>query len=255
MLFIIILALLAFFAYLGWSKGVIRMAVSLVSLIVTFLAAVIVAPAITYSLRTTTTIDDKIADSIYATIEKNENVDKAFADSDMVVEIETEEVDADTHQQNLIKKVGEEMNFPTSVMDSISKISPDDIKEISEKYATATVKEITLRLFAKKIANIILSAIVYIVVMIIVFVGLRILLVFTGIFSKLPIIKQADRLAGVAIGLVEGIIGVWIFFMIITAMSGNEFAANCLMQIGDNKFLSFLYNNNLIMKVLMGTIK
>ena len=43
-----------------------------------------------------------------------------------------------------------------------------------------------------------------------------------GIIRRLPIIKQADKLGGVIVGLIEGLVVVWIFFTVVTAISGTE---------------------------------
>ena len=46
-----VILILAIFAVIGWRKGVIRLVLSLVSMIVTILAAVIIAPLATTAIR------------------------------------------------------------------------------------------------------------------------------------------------------------------------------------------------------------
>ena len=97
--------------------------------------------------------------------------------------------------------------------------------------------------------------IIYIVIMVVVFIVLRIIIGATGIIRRLPIIKQADKLGGVIVGLIEGLVVVWIFFTVVTAISGTENAANILAQIHKNAFLEALYNNNPITRLLFSTIR
>lgn len=47
----------------------------------------------------------------------------------------------------------------------------------------------------------------------------------------------------------------WIFFTVVTAISGTENAANILAQIHKNAFLEALYNNNPITRLLFSTIR
>ena len=60
-----VILILAIFAVIGWRKGVIRLVLSLVSMIVTILAAVIIAPLATTAIRNETNIDENMAQSIY----------------------------------------------------------------------------------------------------------------------------------------------------------------------------------------------
>ena len=55
-----VILILAIFAVIGWRKGVIRLVLSLVSMIVTILAAVIIAPLATTAIRNETNIDENI---------------------------------------------------------------------------------------------------------------------------------------------------------------------------------------------------
>ena len=54
----------------------------------------------------------------------------------------------------------------------------------------------------------------------------------TGIIRRLPIIKQADKLGGVIVGLIEGLVVVWIFFTVVTAISGTENARSEERRVG-----------------------
>lgn len=66
-----VILILAIFAVIGWRKGVIRLVLSLVSMIVTILAAVIIAPLATTAIRNETNIDEKYGTvNIYNTFRK-----------------------------------------------------------------------------------------------------------------------------------------------------------------------------------------
>ena len=119
----------------------------------------------------------------------------------------------------------------------------------------ASVKEITIRLIAFRLADIVLTAIAYLVIMVVVSIVLRVVVAATGLIRRLPVIKQADKLGGLIVGLVEGIAVVWIFFTVVTAISGTQAASNILVQIHGNAILESLYNCNPITSLLFSTIR
>lgn len=62
-------------------------------------------------------------------------------------------------------------------------------------------------------------------------------------------------MGGLIVGLIEGIVVVWIFFTVVTAISGTQTASNILVQIHGNVILESLYNCNPITRLLFSTIR
>mgnify|MGYP000124632461 len=71
-----VILILIIFALIGWRKGVIRLVLSLVSMIITIMAAVVIAPLATTAIKNNTTIDENIAQSIYTVLYENKEVDE-----------------------------------------------------------------------------------------------------------------------------------------------------------------------------------
>ena len=111
----------------------------------------------------------------------------------------------------------------------------------------------SIRLIAFRLADIVLTAIAYLVIMVVVSIVLRVVVAATGLIRRLPVIKQADKLGGLIVGLVEGIAVV--FFTVVTAISGTQAASNILVQIHGNAILESLYNCNPITSLLFSTIR
>ena len=63
-----VILILVIFALIGWRKGVIRLVLSLVSMIITIMAAVVIAPLATTAIKNNTKIDENIAQSIYTVL-------------------------------------------------------------------------------------------------------------------------------------------------------------------------------------------
>ena len=72
--------------------------------------------------------------------------------------------------------------------------------------------------------------------------------------AKLPLLKQANQLAGLALGTVQAILIIWLFFAIVTVISGTEFGQSIFGYINSSKLLSFLYTNNIPMNFITKTV-
>ena len=60
-----VILILVIFALIGWRKGVIRLVLSLVSMIITIMAAVVIAPLATTAIKNNTNIDENIGQYIH----------------------------------------------------------------------------------------------------------------------------------------------------------------------------------------------
>ena len=58
--------------------------------------------------------------------------------------------------------------------------------------------------------------------------------------------------AGVAVGALEGLVILWIVFIVITMLGSTGFGQNCLTMINESKILNFLYDSNILSKFLLG---
>lgn len=107
----------------------------------------------------------------------------------------------------------------------------------------------------KFMASLIMNAISFIVTWIIVLVLLRILMGVLGMVNDIPIVGGINRLLGAALGLVQGIVIVWVAFLIITTFSSTAVGKQLLDMIEESAVLKELYNTNLLMDFLQNTMK
>ena len=252
-----VILILAIFALIGWRKGVIRLVLSLVSMIITIMAAVVIAPLATTAIKNGTNIDENIAQSIYTLLSENKEVDKYF-ENEQVLPDGIDISQAESHIQavtDMVAEVGDKINLPESLTEAVKAMPDSELMSVIREYGDTSVKEISIRIIAIRLSDIVLTAIIYIVIMVVVSIALRIVVSATGLIRRLPVIKQADKLGGVIVGLVEGLVAVWIFFTIVTAISGTQTASNILVQIHGNTFLEMLYNCNPITRLLFSTIR
>lgn len=70
------------------------------------------------------------------------------------------------------------------------------------------------------------------------------------LLTHLPVISRIDRLAGIVIGAGEGILLVWIAFLLITAFDVFGLRGYLLSGIQENEYLMFIFYHNFIAELI-----
>ena len=71
-----------------------------------------------------------------------------------------------------------------------------------------------------------------------------------GIVSHLPILHGRNKTAGLLLGFAEGVVLVWIFFVVITVCASTSVGGQLLKMTAQSSILSWLYRNNLLLNWL-----
>lgn len=71
-----------------------------------------------------------------------------------------------------------------------------------------------------------------------------------GIVSHLPILHGLNKTAGLLLGSAEGVVLVWIFFVVITVCASTSVGGQLLKMTAQSSILSWLYRNNLLLNWL-----
>ena len=71
-----------------------------------------------------------------------------------------------------------------------------------------------------------------------------------GIVSHLPILHGLNKTAGLVLGFAEGVVLVWIFFLVITVCASTQAGGQLLKMTAQSSILSWLYRNNLLLNWL-----
>lgn len=287
----LVIAMFAVFGFIGWKKGIIKIVVSLATLIITLLLAVFIAPAVCQGLKATTKLDEGLQEIVYNVImqqklgsdaeitggsgepqdtQENGNISDAVGElPEELKNIEADKGDIDKYLQQIADNAGKASVYAGQIIDKLN--MPDNVKEqmkqmVSEQnirnmiennditkiinQTDGSVQSVMVCMAAAKLADLIFKAIVYVIVFIVVFAILRVIVVATDLVSRLPVIRQANKAVGLALGLVEGLIAVWIMFVVITACGSMEWAADALTDISNSKLLSMLYESDIILKMI-----
>ncbi|MEE0686333.1 MAG: CvpA family protein [Lachnospiraceae bacterium] len=179
--------------------------------IVLSMAAMIVAYVLAAALTVPVSTALKSATPVYDTIEKSV--------STMVKESKVDSTSI------------EKLNLPTQIEEKIM----EGANEVASGFNEYLVKTIS---------NLILKALTFFIVMIVIYIILSIIINVLDFVAKLPLISNINKSGGLVIGLVKGLIYVWIACLALTAFSDKAWAQEAFRQINNNKLLTIIYEYN-----------
>ena len=173
----------------------------------------------------------------------SEKIEQSIEDS---LKIKTEE------QQNVkrveqTKKI-EEMNLPEGIKNALIE---NNNKDIYEALGVAGFYEY----IASYLANMVVNGIAYFITFILSGIIIHLLLRVLDFITEIPILKEINQIGGLLLGAIEGIIGIWIFFLIVTLFGSTTFGETMYAYINDSVLLTYLYNNNIILMFITNMSK
>ena len=145
-----------------------------------------------------------------------------------------------TEQIEAIKK----LPFPDSIKDGLIENNNGKI------YEAFGISDFAVYI-ADYITMVIIKAIAFVVLFIIAFILLKMVEFALSAVAALPVLHSLNKLGGFLFGALNGLMAIWFFFIIITAFAGTSLGIEIFRQINDSIFLSFLYNNNYLMAIIV----
>lgn len=214
---IIIIAIMALSIYLGYRKGLVKIAVKLCAFLIAIIVSLLFYKPVSNIIIENTELDEKIENTII------ENGTK-----------ELEEKDIEEQEQN--NKENDE-NFLENVQGYVDETITETQNELVKKAA----KEISGRLI-----NIIVMVGLFIITRLI----LILLVLISDLITNLPIIKQFNKLGGVLYGIIRGLLLIYttlaIIFLIVSISANN----NILSTIDSSILTQFMYENNILLNII-----
>lgn len=104
-------------------------------------------------------------------------------------------------------------------------------------------------------ASLIMNILAYAVTLLVSWLIIRMIIGTLSIFRMLPIVGLADRVLGLVLGLIQGILIVWALFLVLSMFATTQVGADLMAEINRTPFLSTLYNMNPFLKSAAGAIK
>lgn len=210
----------------GFRKGFIRKAVSALSLILTLVLVTWLTPQITAFIQEKTNIQTAL----------QEKCSEIFWDDDYDEEIKTDQV-----------RMIENMNLPENIKEMLAE------NNNSEAYTLLNVTGFRQYIGAY-LASMILHAMAYLIAAAVVWTAIRASLMALDVVTMLPVLHGVNKLAGGVLGIAQGIVLIWIAFLLTAVLCDGELGQQIFAMIAENRFLTFLYEQNVIMKILFGLL-
>lgn len=225
-LLIIVAGIILFNVFDGIRCGFIRKAVSMLSLVATLVLVTWLTPMITGFLTEYTPIQKSLQEKCAQMLYDDDYNEKEKSDQVSAIEA-----------------------MPL----------PDNIKEMlleNNNYEAYHLLNVTgfYEYVGAYLARMIISAMAYLIAVIVVWTSLRAVLTALNIIAKLPVLHGINKLAGGVLGAAEGIAFVWIAFLVVTVFCNGSLGQQFFNLISESRLLTFLYTQNIIMKIVSGLI-
>lgn len=211
---LVIIAIITLCVFLGYKKGLTQYIIKIFSFIISLVVAFVLFKPVSNFVIQNTKIDETIKEAVIN-----------------VVKDDVEETG----------KVKEDNNLPKAMVEYINNTIENAVNE---------AKENVIEVAAEGIA----SATINVGVAILLFIIVRIALIFISMLSKiitdLPIIKQFDKTGGIIYGLLKSFVIIFVIFALLSFVSPMIEQTGIIVAINKSFIGSILYNNNLLLKII-----
>ena len=215
---LIILAILVLCIALGYHKGLTGVLLKLVSFVLALVIAFILFKPVSSFIIDKTNWDENLEQGIRNMILSND---------------ETTQVDENVKDEN--------QSMPTVMMEYINKTVENAGNEAKEAIVDATARDVSVT---------IINAAVWIGL----FFVARIILIFVkglaNLITKLPVIKQFDKLGGIVYGMLQSVVIIYGILAVISFISPTLNGTGITDGIQKSFIGSMMYNDNLLLKII-----
>lgn len=227
-LLLVVIILLIASALRGYQRGFIKTLFALISIIASLVVATIASPVVSKALRENEAVSNAINKQLEQVVDFNDE----------------EEIEKTSEETSFI----ENLSLPESIKTTLIE---NNNKDVYKALAVNSFEEYVVGILSVVVIN----TISYVSCLLAAWIALYILSHILNLISKLPLLNEINKTTGLLAGLLSGCIKIWIFFVILTMFSTSTIGANLFEMINTSPLLSFIYDNNLLMKVITNITK
>lgn len=225
-LLIVILLLFVGNIIWGYKKGFMRVALSLVSWVIVLIACNVLTPVIADVIIDKTPLAEVVQGAVNEKL--NEVIDEVTSGAANVMD---NEIIAQIEEKLPVQMREAILGEHESIADLITSTGDVDVDTTDLAHNAAYLIALVIVLIISRIALIVVEKVL-------------------GLVSMLPLIGQADTLLGIAAGAVKGLVWCWVVLTVIAMLAYTGANTELLALVNESKILTWLYENNLIMKAL-----
>ena len=205
----------------GYRLGFIRTVFSVFTVFAGILTAFVISPKVCNMVCQNQEIVQMIEERVFAAEEKEKAVSKSEQ-----------------------KKTIENMKLPEVLQKALKENNNEEIYQMLGVSSFEDYVKHYLTVLIIKIA-------VYFITYVLILILLQILCALLDVVSRLPVLDGLNKTAGLLIGLVKGVIVVELLMVAVFLIQNTSIGMSAMDQIMENTMLNWMYNNNLILKILM----
>lgn len=226
---LITLTILVFMVVCGYRKGFVKMAFSLISIVLALVLVGALTPALSHAISGTT-VYGYVQEKVEAYVSGHIG-DTAGGAVSAGVSAQTETIRG--------------LPLPSSVQEMLIENNTD------KGYEEMAVDNFASYL-SGALTKMIMSAAIYIILFVVIMIAVRVAINLLDLIAKIPGINFLNKTLGTAAGLVEGVVILWILCIILTAFSRTAWAQSAFKEINDSAFLTLIYNTNIFSGAVTG---
>lgn len=196
--------------YRGYRVGFVKIVLSMFAMLASIVLAAILVIPVGGMVKAVTSIDEQIKTKVEKVIEENDI--KALPDID-------------------------KMELPDNIKAMIKENSKDSVEKLTENAADV-------------VSNSIFNAGVFVILFVICYIVVKIVINVLNLVTKLPIINGVNALAGTAVGAIYAMGMIWVICLVLPMFANMEWAKAAISAINSNPFLTFIYENNLLVVLI-----
>lgn len=249
MMFLVIMIFMVFII-LGYKRGLFRSILKLVLTGLSFVLAYLLAPIMSGILIQYTNIDEYISDKIYAgiaskveqRIEAELTETLGYADEALTQQMTNVFMATELNRNEQVAFI-QGSGFPAYVQDALLSNNNDETKG---KLVTSGFYDYV----STYVAYMILNGISFFLVALVLRIIFWLISLLISLAVQLPIIGSINRFGGIVFGAAEGLLVVWLLFLLISVFVNTKYGQVMYNQILENRFLSFLYEKDVFRMVI-----
>ena len=207
---LIVIAILILCIYVGYKRGLTNSLIRILSFAIAVCIAFMFFKPISNMIIDNTQVDENIQTSIVQIFEKEETTDEKTTDNSPILE----------------------------------RISNEAEKATEEK------KSEIVKTSAEKVSRNIISILAFLGLFIVARIALSFVKALTNLLTRLPLIKQCDKIGGVVYGIAEGLLIIFVGLALITLIStiSNNYE---VMDIINNSYITkYLNDYNILLNII-----
>lgn len=216
----------------GYMKGFIRIAVSLVATIFTLIVVGMFSGQVGDLIVEHTVLDEAL---------ETKFVNMLFGDDIYLANYEdlSEELTL-SEQITLINGT----DLPEFLKDATLE---NNNSEIYEQLGASTFSEY----IGRYLSNWVIDVLAFIVTFLVTWIIVRVVVFSLDVIANLPVLKGFNRVIGAILGLEFALVFVWLFYLALSIVYSTEFGQQCYVWIEESALLTMLYDNNPILGLLL----